>query len=47
MYKIYRKFFIIIFIFMFLLFNLLSPVFAVTASERQELIELLNEHEGD
>lgn len=47
MYKIYRKFFIIIFIFMFLLFNLLSPVFAVTASERQELIELLNEYEGD
>ena len=47
MYKIYRKLFIIIFIFMFLLFNLLSPVFAVTASERQELIDLLNEYESD
>ncbi len=47
MYKIYRKLFIIIFIFMFLLFNLLSPVLAVTASERQELIDLLNEYESD
>ena len=47
MYKFYRKLFIIIFIFMFLLFNLLSPVLAVTASEKQELLELLNEYEGD
>ena len=46
MYKFYRKLFIIIFIFMFLLFNLLSPVLAVTASEKQELLELLNEYEG-
>ena len=47
MYKIHSKLFIIIFTFIFLLFNILSPVFAVTASERQELIELLNEYEGD
>lgn len=47
MYKFYRKLFIITFIFMFLLFNLLSPVLAVTASEKQELLELLNEYEGD
>ena len=47
MYKFYRKLFIIIFIFMFLIFNLLSPVLAVTASEKQELLELLNEYEGD
>ena len=47
MYKFYRKLFIIILIFMFLLFNLLSPVLAVTASEKQELLELLNEYEGD
>ena len=47
MYKFYRKLFIIIFIFMFLLFNLLSPVLAVTASEKQELLDLLNEYEGD
>ena len=47
MYKFYRKLFIIIFIFMFLLFNLRSPVLAVTASEKQELLELLNEYEGD
>ena len=47
MYKIHRKLFIIIFIFMFLIFNLLSPVLAVTASEKQELIDLLNEYEGD
>ena len=47
MYKIHRKLFIIIFIFMFLLFNLFSPVFAVTDSEKQELIDLLNEYESD
>ena len=47
MYKIHSKLFIIIFTFIFLLLNILSPVFAVTASERQELIELLNEYEGD
>lgn len=47
MYKFYRKLFIIIFIFMFLIFNLLSPVLAVTASEKQELLDLLNEYEGD
>lgn len=47
MYKIHRKLFIIIFILMFLIFNLLSPVLAVTASEKQELLDLLNEYEGD
>ena len=47
MYKIHRKLFIIIFIFIFLIFNLLSPVLAVTASEKQELLDLLNEYEGD
>ncbi len=47
MYKIHRKLLIIIFIFMFLFFHLLSPVLAVTESERQELIELLNEYESD
>ena len=47
MYKIHRKLFIIIFIFMFLLFNVFSPVFAVTDSEKQELIDLLNEYESD
>ena len=47
MYKIHRKLFIIIFIFMFLLFNLFSPVFAVTDSEKQELIDLLNEYVSD
>ena len=45
MYKIHIKLSIIIF--MFLLFNLLTPVFAVTESERQELIGLLNEYQGD
>ncbi len=47
MYKIHIKLSIIIFTFIFLLFNLLSPVFAVTESEKQELIELLNEYQGD
>lgn len=47
MYKIHIKLLIIIFTFIFLLFNLLSPVFAVTESEKQELIELLNEYQGD
>lgn len=47
MYKIRLKLSIIIFTLIFLLFNLLSPVFAVTESERQELIDLLNEYQGD
>lgn len=47
MYTFYKKLFIITFIFMFLLFNLISPVLAVTDSEKQELLDLLNEYEGD
>ena len=45
--NIYKKTLIIILISVALLINLLPTVFAVTASEKQELLELLNEYEGD